>query len=158
MKNNQFVEYNNVQDSVPSASAGTGTISSVNNGRKIVGVGTSFTTEVNVGDWIFIKDQSSDAFRKVINIVNDLELTIASPFTTPLAAAAFDITPASRLISIALVPFTSAANIDGVSTPAGFSFNLERGKNWRNAAGNFVDPVFVDSTVNTSIVYVLTQY
>ena len=156
MKNNQFVEYNNVQDSVPPASSGTGTISSVNNGEKIVGVGTSFTTEANIGDWIYIKDQN--AFRKIINILNDLELTLDDGFDVALSTAAFDITPASRLIAVSILPFTSAANIDGVSAPAGISVNYEKGKNWRNAAGNFIDPIDINSTVNSSIVYVSLEY
>ena len=158
MKNSNFTAYTNEQDSVPRATTGTGTITDVNNNRKIVGVGTLFTQEAKEGDWIYMKTQSATTgrFRKIINIVNDLELTIESPFGGAIAASAYDITPASKFISVSIFPVTAVANIDGIAAPANEQIHFEKGRNWKNAAGNFVDPIDIDSTVNISTVNVST--
>ncbi len=155
MTTNDVISLTNEQDSIPRAATGTGTISSVNNGRKIVGVGSDFETEANVGDWVYIKPQN--AFRKIINILNDLELTIENPFDTPLVASTYFITPASRLKEIAILIETLAADIGGVSVPQGVTLNYEKSWIERNSAGNFVEPV--DITVpNGGVVIVSTQY
>ena len=144
MKTNNLDNYTSEQDSIPRAATGTGTITSVNNHRKIVGTGTLFTKEANINDWIYIKPQN--AFRKIINILNDLELTIENPFGVNLSTSAFFITPASRFISVSYAVTVGTPDVDGVTLPVGFSNTLEKGKNWKNAAGNFVDPIDVDTT------------
>ena len=88
---NRIYKIDGVQDSVPSSSAGTGTITSVNNKMLIIGVGTAFSSEFRLGDYIYIKGQND--FREVVSIMNDTELIIDRPFDVNLSASAFDITP-----------------------------------------------------------------
>jgi len=71
----------------PLSSAATGTITKVNN-KKIVGVGTLFTTEFAIGDWIYVV--AINEISQIANIVNNLELTLVSAFTGAVSATAFD--------------------------------------------------------------------
>ena len=52
--NGQHGTYSNVKDTFPQSSALTGTISSVNDGTLIIGVGTLFLTELSRGEWIYV--------------------------------------------------------------------------------------------------------
>ncbi|MBI5527552.1 MAG: tail fiber domain-containing protein, partial [Deltaproteobacteria bacterium] len=62
---------------------GAGTISS--SGSTVTGVGTKFTTELHVGDYIFSEGQK----RTVASITNDVTLTTGSVFNPPLTAISF---------------------------------------------------------------------
>ena len=123
MKGDDFFILNNEQDSVPRSSAGSGTITSVNNGM-ILGAATAFKSEANIDDFIYIKAQND--FRKIDSIISDTEIILDRPFTTPLAASAFDITPASKFTEISgLVSGAGDTKLDGntLAVDEDFSFN-----------------------------------
>ena len=133
--------YSNEQDSFPRSSAGTGTVTSYNN--RLVGDGTSFLTEVNVGAYIYIQDQY--AFRKVVTIMSDTELIIERAFDTPLSGDSFRITPDSgyREISLQVISST-AAKFDGVS------FAQNQIQTWTQFGNRKTKPVDIDAT-STSV-------
>ena len=144
--NNNIRKITGAQDSVPAASLGSGTITSVNNGQ-IEGVGTSFLTEAEIGDWVYIKAQNE--FRKILSIPSDTVLYIDGVFTVPLAGSAFDITPKSKFTSIAwLINGGSDAKIDGVTIAAGSDNDFDKsGKGASAGAGNkYIDPIDIDAT------------
>ena len=127
-------------DTFPLSSAATGTITSVNNKEKIVGVGTLFTTEFSVGDWIYIN--GNNEIRRIVNIVNNLECTIDAPFDTDAAGDTFKKTPKSIYSEI------SAYVVSGVTTIDGITFAVGRGTDdYRTADGSFrktyVDPIVI---------------
>ena len=144
--NNNIRLISGTQDSVPAASSGSGTITSVNNSQ-IEGVGTAFLTEAQIGDFIYIKAQN--AFRRINNIPSDTRLYIDSPFTVPLAGASYDITPQSKFVAISwLVSGASAAIIDGVSVPTGTDNEFTKsGKGPSAGAGDkYIDPIDINAT------------
>lgn len=148
--------YTNVQDSFPRSSALTGTVSSVNIGKKLVGTGTAFLTEVKKGDWIYVKAQN--AFRKVEWVYDDTNLSIESPFAVALSGASIHVTPDSRAIELTIIPVTAVATINGRAVAADVPIKFETGgKGWRNAAGSFVGPIDIDTTTNTSTAQVSWQ-
>jgi hypothetical protein len=118
--NNNITLYSNTNDTFPASAAGAGTISAVNGlNKKIVGVGTSFTTAARIGDWIYVATQSE--LRQIESIVNDLELTVSKGFPASFAGQSFAVTPKStyRLISWAVISATANPEIDGVTVPVG---------------------------------------
>lgn len=58
----------------------TGTLTFSKNGNTVTGVGTLFTTELAVGNYIKITGQANSAFTKVINIINNTTLVIQDKF------------------------------------------------------------------------------
>lgn len=133
--------YSNEQDSFPRASAGTGTITAYNN--RIVGSSTLFTTEVQVGDYIYMKTQN--AFRRVLDIQSDTELTIDRAFGSAISAASFHITPKDGYIEVsAYVTGAGAGEIDGVS------FAQNNGNTWTGVdRSSKIYPIDIDATGTT---------
>lgn len=66
---------------------GTGTIDLVANSLNVVGVGTKFTSELNVGDNIIYFDEE----KEVRSIANNTSLVLKSPFSYTVVAETFDI-------------------------------------------------------------------
>ena len=66
---------------------GTGTIDLVANSLNVVGVGTKFTTELNIGDYIIFSDEE----KEVAAVGNNTALTLKSPFSYTVVAESFDI-------------------------------------------------------------------
>ena len=66
----------------PAATALTGTLTST--GIRIVGTGTSFRTQINVGDYLV---DATNIARRVVDVVDDNLLRVDSAFVAPLVAA-----------------------------------------------------------------------
>lgn len=66
---------------------GTGTVDLVANSLNVVGVGTKFTTELNIGDHIIFADEE----KEVVTVANNTALTLKSPFSYTVVAETFDI-------------------------------------------------------------------
>jgi hypothetical protein len=144
--NNNIRKITGAQDSVPAASSGSGTITSVNNSQ-IEGAGTAFLTEAQIGDYIYIKAQNE--FRRINTITSDTQLYIDSPFTVPLAAAVYHITPQSKFVEIAwIVSGLADAIVDGVTVPPGTNNDFSKAsKGPSGGAGNkYIDPIDIDAT------------
>lgn len=136
------------QDSVPKATAGTGTITSVNNKQKIIGVGTSFLTEAQIGDYIYIKGQNE--FAKIVSIESDTELSLFRKFTVDLAASAFHITPRSGYHEVSvLVTGAADAEIDGVAFSQDETYNAYKDNIGSFGGNKYTAPIDVDATGTT---------
>lgn len=68
-------------------SDGTGTIDLVANSLNVVGIGTKFSKELNIGDFILFSDEE----KQVQSVANDTSLTLKSPFSYTVVAETFDI-------------------------------------------------------------------
>lgn len=68
-------------------SDGTGTIDLVANSLSVIGVGTKFTTELNIGDNIIYLDEE----KEVSSIANNTSLILKNPFSYTVVAETFDI-------------------------------------------------------------------
>jgi len=66
---------------------GTGTVDLVANSLSVVGLGTKFTTELNIGDNIIYLDEE----KEIKSIANNTSLTIKNPFSYTVVAESFDI-------------------------------------------------------------------
>lgn len=68
-------------------SSGTGTVDLVANSLVVVGVGTKFTSELNIGDNIIYNDEE----KEVSSVANNTSLTLAAPFSYTVVAETFRI-------------------------------------------------------------------
>lgn len=66
---------------------GTGTVDLVADSLSVVGVGTKFTNELNIGDYIIYLDEE----KEVTSIANNTSLTLKNPFSYTVVAETFDI-------------------------------------------------------------------
>ena len=148
MNTNNVIVLNNTQDSIPQATAGTGTISSVNNKRFIKGVGTLFTTEARIGDFIYIKGQNE--FSKIDQIISNTELYVDRKFGVDLVASAYHITKYSTYDEVsAEVTAAGAATIDGVSFSQGEGVTFRKDGSGSYGQNKFVAPIDIDATGTT---------
>ncbi len=143
-------DYDNIKDTFPQSTSITGstTIDAVNNGTLITGTGTLFTTEFQVGEYLYIPDYSE--FRKIESINSDTEMVIKSAFTT----ATFSNQTAKRvpmntyrMISWS-VDAAGTAKIDNITMEAGDSGTLSM------IGGKRPEPILIDSTANSNNVFV----
>ena len=144
--NNRNIRLSAETDTIPRSIAPTGTTISTVNGLdlKIVGVGTTFLTEFQVGDWLFIP--SENECRKIVNIVSDTEMTIEKQFTTrPLTAVAYRKTPKSNYSMISYSFDSSGGTVDNVVADAGETNSYEQGTKGGVRAQR-VDPLVIEAT------------
>jgi len=154
MKNNKAITLTS-QDSIPQASSGTGTLTSAGNGQQIVGSGTAFLTELNIGDWIYIKGQNE--FQKVEVITSDTELYLAEAFTIALAGSTFHITASSRYAEISfLVSGAADVTIGGVTFKPGTSQTYSKASSSGSFKQQFIDPIDIDAAGSEVLVTVLS--
>lgn len=155
MKNSNSILLSAVQDSIPQAAAGTGTITQALGNTMIVGVGTAFLTEADIDDWIYIKGQNE--FRKITVITSDTVLYVDQGFTLALAGIAFHITPASRYKEISfLVTGAAAATVDGVSYAQNESVDFNKAGQTGSFADHYIDPLDIDATATVVKITVLS--
>ena len=147
-------DYDNVKDTFPVSSAGTGTISTVNGAdRFVVGVGTSFLTEVEVGEFIWFK--TADELAKVESIVSDTELYLVSAPATTATGDTFGVVPKVPYSSISwMIDADGAADVNGVTYPANTSRVYGNGKPNTSGGGRRLTPLLIDATANANNVYV----
>ena len=146
-----YAAYDNVKDTFPQSTALTGTIDGVNNGTLIIGTSTLFTTELQVGEYIYIAAQSS--FRKIRRINSDTELVLQSAFPTATFSGATPLRVPEqtyRTISWA-IDADGTAKIDNITLPASQSGSADI------QGGKRPEPILVDSTDNSNIVNLMFQ-
>lgn len=145
-----FMAYDNVKDTFPQSTALTGTISAVNNNTLIIGSSTLFTTELQVGEYIYIAAQS--AFRKIRRINSDTELVIQSAFPSAVSGATPLRVPEQTYREYSLViDSAGTAKIDNITLPASTAIGRPM------TGGKRPEPVLIDSTANANIVNVEFQ-
>lgn len=120
----------------------SGTVSQAASTAIIIGVGTLFTTEFLVGDYIF---NNSNEVRKITSIYSDTLMYTDYPFTVALAGAALYRVPASRTQQGGLLAVANGAIWNGITFTAGES------QNWGSDldSNRVIDPIVVDGTVGT---------
>lgn len=121
----QYTLYSDVHDTFPVSSALTGTITKANNGELIIGSGTAFGTELQIGEWLFIA--AIDEVRQIRSIASDTELYLYRAFDGAVSGATARRTPRQTYMSISwkVTDTTDAAKINGISQAAGTSATLE---------------------------------
>lgn len=151
--NGQYAEYSNVKDTFPVSTSLTGTVSSANNGEFLVGVGTLFGTELEIGDWIYIA--ANNEFRQVRSISSNTELYLYKAFTTPLSGATPRRIPCQTYKSISwAIDSTGTAKINNFTFEANKSGTLGFDEVGRVRP----DPILIDTTTNGNKVDVQFQY
>lgn len=131
-------------DTFPLHVVKTGTITSTSVNGRIIGVGTKFTSELEVGGWIC--DIANDEIRKITSILNDLNLTVDHPFTTPLSGAQLDYVEPSVYVEISVFFNTVAGKIDGVPVAPNVGVGITKSSRDWSTGRDFVDPVVIDAT------------
>ncbi len=156
---NVDAEYSNVKETFPESTAATsGTVSTVNNLEKVVGVGTVFTTDFQRGDHIWFT--TTDELVEIRNIVDDLNMTLSRPAPTSVTGVAFSIVKKSdnnfKTVSW-LIDAANPAKINEIDYPASTSRSYGNDKPNGQGGGNRISPIIVDSTGNSNIVYVSAE-
>ncbi len=141
--------------SIPYNVAGTGTI--LTEGIAVVGVGTSFLSELQAGS--VLVDLTQWEWRKVVNVENDLLAYIEKPFTIDIAALTTpEIIHKSKRSVVEISLEIKTANPAGLLDNKAFSGGITLSKADRegSAARDFIDPIIVDATgtfINVSLIY-----
>ncbi len=148
--------YDNVKETFPVSTAGAGTVSTVNGAdRKVVGIGTSFTS-LSVGDYIWFK--TADELAEIENIVSDTELSLRiAPETTATGDTYATIKKNNYSnISWLIDPLTDA-DINKFTFKAGTSRTYGSSKSNTMGGGKRLPPVLIDSTANTNTVFISAE-
>lgn len=135
--------------SVPAYSVKTGTVVTVNanDGLAVIGTGTLFLTEYNVGDWL--PSKLNTEVRRINSITSNTLMWIDEKFTVQLAGEAAKNTPHSRWTEITLQPQTgSTGTINNAAFLAAHQYKFKK----ENPVFP-VDPVVI--TVTAGIVEII---
>ncbi len=126
----------------------TGTLSVTANTKEITGVGTLFTTETKVGDWII--DLTNHEMRKITAIGTNLACTVDNNFSNTLSGATVKIIPSSRVVSILFNCASGSAVIEGITIPVATTIVWDKSsRETQHSPIDFVDPVFINGTSGT---------
>lgn len=145
-------DYDNVKDTFPQSTALTGTITAVGNNEQIVGTGTLFTTELQVGEYIYIAAQS--CFRKIRSITDDTNLYLypTQSFPSAVSGATPRRVPKNTYHSISwAIDADGTAKIDNITFPASQSGTMAE------VGGKRPEPILIDSTGTGNNVYIEFQ-
>jgi hypothetical protein len=148
-KNNDIFLFE-AQDSLPQSAAGTGTISDGSHPQDIIGVGTSFTTEIERGEFIYITGQND--FRRVVSVESDTQLTLDSGFGTPLSGDSFRITPRPQMRHVSIKAVGGTITVDGISIASGDEINYPMSG---SMAKGRLDPIDIAPGANDARVQVI---
>ena len=141
--------YANVKETFPESTAATsGTISIlIGDLKKVVGVGTVFLTDFNVGDYIWIT--TADDLRRISSIASDTEMTLQFPATVAAADTFRKIKPIGYYTVSWANDITGVSNINKIPFAAGLSATYD---------GTIARKVIlIDSTVSGGTVNVIAE-
>lgn len=142
-KNSLFDTLSNAKDTFPRSVAGTGTITTSAGGKVVIGTGTLFKSQLQLGDWLYVP--ALNEVRRITSISSDTSLTVDSPFTSALVAAAVLITKSSLVeISVVFSPDDGVIDTKPLAANIGFFW----GKTGRDMSANRdkIDPIIIDAT------------
>ena len=146
--------YTNVKETFPASIAGSGLVSSVNgaNVRVIGNASTLFLSEVQVGDYIWFS--STDEVREVESITDNKTLTLKLGTAAAVTTAAYKVVKKTGYRSVSWsVDAASGASINGIAYEAGMSRTIGNS----NPGGRRVAPVLIDTTGNSSSVFIAAE-
>ncbi len=149
--------YDNVKETFPVSTSGTGTLSTVNGlDTRVIGVGTSFLTEAKKGDYIWFT--TTDELREIESIADDLTLTLKFPVDTTVTGVAFSVVPRNGYRNVSWgIDSAAGADINGISYEASMSRSVGNSKPNGQGGGSRIAPLLIDSTVNSNIVFVAAE-
>lgn len=148
-KNTVYKYYNNVKNTFPAYSTKTGTITIAAGQKSAVGAGTAFTTELQLGGWIYVP--TLNEVRKITAIHSDTSFAIDYAFSGAVAAltAVRYIEPNNyKEISVAIPIGSGNGVLDGETLPAGIGVSFSKASRGSNQSGveDLVDPIIIDVT------------
>jgi len=148
--------YDNVKETFPVSTAGAGTVSTVNGAdRKVVGVGTSFTS-LNVGDYLWLK--AADELVEIENIVSDTELSLRIAPETTATGDTYGTIPKTNYSNISwLIDDVGTGDVNNFTFPANTSRTYGSGKGNTIGGGKRLSPILIDSTTNSNIIFVSAE-
>jgi hypothetical protein len=121
--NNQIDIFENELETFPRSTSLVGTIETANRNDLVVGTGTSFTTDFQVDDWIFVA--ALGEVKKIKHIVSDTQMHLYQEFSAPVAPGAVPRkvkNPAWRSVSWAVIAqAVGPITIDGCAVPVGLT-------------------------------------
>lgn len=148
--------YDNVKDTFPASTAPTGgTITSGSRLDRLTGVGTSFLTDLEKGD--FIWNTVTDELLEVESVCSDTEATLKTEMAGAITTDTFKIVKRTdnRFKTISwVIDATGTAEINTVVYPAETSESIGDTKPNGQGGGRKLSPILVDSTTNSNKVYV----
>ncbi len=151
-KNSKFYQITSTKTTVPALSLKTGTISTI--GTQLIGVGTSFLSTLQKGDWI-VDIVTNNEVRKVVAKFSDLVAQIDSPFSADIVAGAVFNVVRSRTKHIQISNSGSAsATVDGTTMVQGETLTYGKAEKLPNGS-DFIDPLIIDATSTTIDVSIL---
>lgn len=137
-------------ETVPTSTAGTGTITST--GRQITGTGTLFTTELSRYSWVFDATNNKEV-RRVMSIKSDTVCYVDEAFSVDIAVAqAYSIVKRPAMTNIGIgIPTGATGNINNSAVTEQTVINFCAADNV-NASQAFVNPVVLEVTGGTFII------
>lgn len=148
--------YTNVKETFPESTAGAGTVSTVNGAdRKVVGVGTSFTS-LSAGDYIWFK--TADELAEIENIVSDTELSLRIAPETTATGDTYGTIKKNNYTNISwLIDDVGVADVNNFTFPKSTSRTYGNGKGNTVGGGKRLQPILIDSTANTNTVFISAE-
>lgn len=150
-KNDQYLPITSKQ-TLPASADGTGTISTL--GTAVIGIGTSFKTEMPLGSWLV--DLSANEIRIVKDVTSDTLARLENAFTSDISAST---TPNIihrkdlGVVAISVKAIGGDVKIDGYTLQEGESLTFDKDRD-RSSHRDLVDPIIADpngNTINTII-------
>jgi len=144
-QNGQHLTYTNVKDTFPISTALTGTVTDAGPAR-LIGTGTLFTDELQVGEWIYIA--ANTECRQIKHILSDTELVLDQAFAAAVSGATPRRVPRQTWRGISwLIDADGTARIDNQLFEPGKSGALSY------MGGRRPNPIIIDSTTNSNDVF-----
>jgi hypothetical protein len=145
-------------NTVPPRQSKTGTIETI--GINVIGTGTLFTTELQVGD--YLSDLAAGEIRRIVKISmedGDTNAYLDKPFSVNLpAGTALRVTPKSRVRVISLQAQTGGTpiTVNGTQYPVGQTLTFGKIDTIEiGARKDYVDPLVVVVPPGTTVIYTL---
>lgn len=145
--------YTSVKETFPASIAGTGDIAFGNGtNSRVIGTGTSFLSEVQIGDFIWAN--SVDEIREIESIADDNTLTLKFGFSTTQANDGFRIIKKTGYRSVSWsIDSAAGATINGIAYEAGMSRTIGNS----NPGVRRVAPVLIDTVGNGNTVFIAAE-
>lgn len=152
-KNTKFYKISNAKQTVPVSAAGTGTIKTQL--TAVVGAGTLFKSEMQVGSWLV--DLTQNEMRKVIKVESDTAAVLESAFsvaipalTTPNVITHTKLNIKEISVRIPLVNSIGVAytfgEVDGIELESGIPLVFGKTSKDNENSFSYIDPIIANAT------------
>lgn len=145
--NSEFYTLSNAKNTFPLSVSKTGTIAIQATFTRVIGTGTLFTKELEVGGWIYVPAQNE--FRKITGIDTNTEMSIDKPFSAVVNAgtALLYIAPTVYCeIGVVIPPGLADGAINTQLLTNGIPVNWSKASRDNSGDRDLIDPVLLDAT------------